>query len=166
MDDAGLIYVTGSTYSPAFPTTPGAFDTTCGTDGNCNRRKDVFVSQLEPAGNGAGDLRYSTYLAGNYYENFWGDSDIALASNGDVVVTGDSGSDQEFPITPDAFDPTPDTNSGQAFVTRMRLAGSGTGDLVYSTFVGGSGGDEGVAVALDQDDRIYVVGNTLSLIHI
>jgi uncharacterized repeat protein (TIGR01451 family) len=162
VDEAGLIYVTGSTGSPAFPTTPGAFDTTCGTDGNCNQRKDVFVSQLDPAGNGTADLRYSTYLGGNYYENFWGDSDIALAPNGDVVVTGDSGSDQGFPITPDGFDPTPDTNRGQAFVARMRLAGSGTEDVVYSTFVGGSGGDEGVAVALDQDGRIYVVGNTRS----
>jgi uncharacterized repeat protein (TIGR01451 family) len=160
VDEAGLIYVTGSTGSPTFPTTPGAFDRTCGTDGNCNLRKDVFVSQLDPAGNGAADLRYSTYLGGNYYENFSSSGDIALATNGEVVVTGESSSDQGFPLTLDAFDPTPDTNSGQAFVTRMRLAGSGTGDLVYSTFVGGSGGDEGVAVALDQDDRIYVVGNT------
>lgn len=162
VDEAGSIYVTGSTGSPVFPTTPGAFDTTCGTDGNCNQRKDVFVSRLDPAGNGTDDLRYSTYLGGNFFENFLTDSDIALASNGDVVVTGQSGSDQGFPLTPDAVDPTPDTNSGQAFVTRLRLAGSGTGDLVYSTFVGGSGGDEGVAVTLDQDGRIYVVGNTRS----
>ncbi len=36
----GDALVTGSAGSPNFPTTPGAFDRTCGTDGLCNR---VFV---------------------------------------------------------------------------------------------------------------------------
>jgi uncharacterized repeat protein (TIGR01451 family) len=160
VDSAGLIYATGSTASPDFPTTSGALDTTCGTDGNCNSRKDVSVSKLNPAGSGQADLLYSTYLGGNYFENFFSDGDIALGSDGDVYVTGQSGSDQEFPLTSDAYDATPDPDSGDAFVTRLRLQGNNADDLVYSTFVGNAGRDEGIAIALDGDDRVYVAGNT------
>ena len=40
-------YVTGSTHSGNFPTTAGAFDRTCGTDGICNDdQDDVFVTRF------------------------------------------------------------------------------------------------------------------------
>jgi hypothetical protein len=63
-----VAYVTGRTESPNFTTTPGAYDTSCGTDGNCNgssgNKRDVLVAKLNPAGAGAVDLVYSTYLGG------------------------------------------------------------------------------------------------------
>ncbi len=56
----------------------GAFDTDCGTDGNCNpdptsgfRQSDAFVAKLNPLGSA---LIYSTYLGGSE-----GDSGIGLA---------------------------------------------------------------------------------------
>src|SRR5439155_7519706 len=55
VDTNGAAYVTGVTASPDFPTTPGAFQTT-GLD------EDVFVTKLNPAGNG---LVYSTLLSGD-----------------------------------------------------------------------------------------------------
>jgi hypothetical protein len=43
----GFTLVAGSTHSPNFPTTPGAFDRTCGTDGICNDDlNDVFVTRF------------------------------------------------------------------------------------------------------------------------
>ncbi len=57
-------YVAGHTSSFDFPTTPGAYDRTCGSDGTCNRRPDnlvyddAFVTKLNAAGK---DLLYSTY---------------------------------------------------------------------------------------------------------
>jgi hypothetical protein len=40
------IFVTGFTASPNFPTTTGAAQTKCGTDGNCNALSDAFVTKL------------------------------------------------------------------------------------------------------------------------
>ena len=163
LDEQRHVYVCGKTYAPGFPTTPGALDTTCGTDGDCNLRTDFFLSQLDPAGNGAADLRYSTFLGGDLWEGFYGECDLALGTDGDVYVTGDTSSTDGFPITPDAYDPSGDRSWGDAFVVRLRPQGHGAADLVYGTYVGGSyteGG--GTALALDEDDRVYVVGETQS----
>ncbi len=162
LDRANQVYISGKTDAPDFPTTLGAFDTTCGTDGNCNDRNDLFVSKLSLAGDGEADLLYSTFLGGNYWENFQGVSDIALDANGDVYVTGDTGAGEGFPITPDAYDSTPDTDWGQAFVVRLRLQGNGADDVVYGTYVGGSYIEGGAAIALDEDGRVYVTGVTRS----
>ena len=66
VDALGYVYVAGSTVSVDFPTTSGAFDTACGTDGLCNSpswpRADVFVAKLSPDGS---SLVYSTYLGGS-----------------------------------------------------------------------------------------------------
>ena len=66
VDSAGNAYVTGATGSTDFPTTPGAFQTTC-NGGNYCAKYDAFVSKLNPTGSA---LVYSTYLGGNSYE-YW-----------------------------------------------------------------------------------------------
>ncbi len=159
----GEVYVAGETGSPDFPTTAGAFDSTCGTDGNCNSRTDFFLSRLNPAGNGEADLRYSTFIGGNYFEGFQGDSDIALGPAGDVYIGGDSSSTEGLPITDDAFDSDGDSGGGDIFVVRLRPQG-GNGDLVpvYGTFVGGYSSEAGEALALDEDGRVYGAGFTRS----
>jgi uncharacterized repeat protein (TIGR01451 family) len=162
LDSANRVYVCGKTGAPSFPITPGAFDATCGSDGNCNARSDFFVSKLNLGGNGSADLVYSTFLGGNLWEGFYGECDIALGTNGDVYVTGDTGS-TDFPVTADAYDLTQDGAWGDAFVARLRLQGQGAADLIYGTYVGGSyveGG--GTAIALDEQNRVYVVGETNS----
>ncbi|HUP71174.1 MAG TPA: SBBP repeat-containing protein [Acidimicrobiales bacterium] len=74
VDAAGVAYVTGATTSNDFPTTPNAYDDTCGTrdDEKCDFSthnetevyiaSDAFVTALDPAGSG---LVYSTYLGGS-----------------------------------------------------------------------------------------------------
>ncbi|MCD6344393.1 MAG: SBBP repeat-containing protein, partial [Anaerolineae bacterium] len=158
LDAAGHAYVCGTTSAPNFPTTSGAFDTTCGIDGNCNGGfTDVFISKLNPGGNGSADLLYSTFLGGKYQDE---GADIAIGANGDVYVTG-KGVSEGFPITPDAYS----SNVNQffdVFVTRLRFQGAGADDVVYSTAVGSTGNDKGTAMVLDEDDRVYVVGETIS----
>jgi hypothetical protein len=143
VDQAGSAHVSGATLSSDFPTTPGAFDT------SFNGFFDAFVTKLNPAGSG---LVYSTFLGGAGYDRGEG---IALDSLGDAYLTGITGS-KAFPITPDAFDPSYN-DSADAFVTRLSADGRG---LVYSTYLGGTGWDEGRGIAVDQGGDAYLTGPT------
>jgi hypothetical protein len=87
LDAAGNAYVTGTTDSPDFPTTPGAFQTTCGGGGG------GFVSELNAAGSA---LLYSTYLCGG------GGDGVAFDASSNIYVTGLTYS-SSFPTTPGAF---------------------------------------------------------------
>lgn len=83
VDAQGSAYITGTTQSPVFPTTPGAFTT--------SNFGGAFVTKLDPSGS---SLVYSTFLNGT------GDSNglsIALDSAGNAHITG-STSTNDFPV--------------------------------------------------------------------
>jgi len=157
VDTANNAYVTGWTQSGGvtpFPTdpTPGALDATF------NGVRDAFVSKFDPTLVGAASLLYSTFLGGNGSDEGRG---IAVDAALRAYVTGvtDSGAVTPFPTTAGAFDET--GNGGtDAFVTRLNVAGSA---LEYSTFLGGTLGDEGNAIAVDAAENAYVTGETASL---
>jgi len=152
VDAAGVVYLTGSTWSADWPTTAGAYDTTYNGNG------DAFVSKLSPTGNGAADLLYSTYLGGGWVD---GSRAIAVDDAGDIYVTGKTYS-SDFPVAPGAFQSAL-IDSADVFVTRLRPQGAGQADLVYSTFLGGYGVDRGRNIAVGQDETVYVAGQTRSL---
>jgi HYDIN/CFA65/VesB-like, Ig-like domain/Beta-propeller repeat/Cep192 domain 4/Abnormal spindle-like microcephaly-assoc'd, ASPM-SPD-2-Hydin len=152
---SGNVFVAGQTVSTNFPTTPGAFNTKCGTDGNCNgNTSDAFVSKLALAGGGSSDLLYSTYLGGSGGDEA---KAIAVDSSGNVFVTGDTLS-ADFP-TKAAFQPSFGGGT-DGFVAKIKPAGAGPADLVYSTYLGGSDEDQGNAVAVDALGDAYVAGMT------
>jgi hypothetical protein len=160
VDAAGDAYVAGQSYSADFPVTQGAFQTT----NNCvaNECANAFVTMLNPAGTA---LVYSTYLGGSGGNRvgFMGDVGTAIAVDtlGDAYLTGQAGS-ANFPVTSGAFQPTNHalTNEGSnAFVTKLNPTGTA---LVYSTYLGGSGGDTGSAIAVDSQPSVYVAGRTAS----
>jgi hypothetical protein len=170
VDNAGSVYVVGNTNAQDFPTTPGAFDRTCGTDGTCDfvpgfgSPGDAFISKLNLDGNGAADLVYSTFLGGNYLDAD-DDADIAVDAEGDVYVTGDTGwnsnlgANNDFPTTPGAVDST-FNGFNDLFVTRLSPDGNGADDLVYSTMLGGPEPDNGIGIAVSAPGNVYVVGVT------
>jgi hypothetical protein len=140
-DSAGDAYVIGGTSSANFPTTPGAFQTTYGGNG------DAFVTEFNPTGSA---LVYSTYLGGSSGD---GGSGIAVDSAGNAYVTGGTSS-TDFP-TMNPLQPTL-AGSGDAFVSEFNSTGSA---LVYSTYLGGSGGSSGSGIAVDSSSSAYVTGS-------
>jgi uncharacterized protein (TIGR03437 family) len=159
IDAAGSVYVTGRTTSADFPTKnpyQGA--------SNKGSNSSVFVAKFSPDGS---SLVYSTILSGIGVD--YADA-IAVDSSGNAYVTGNTNSN-DFPVTSGAYQtlcsPSPSNPPGtvtkascytnnSAFVTKLNPAGTG---LVYSTFLGGYGGSEGTAIAVDSAGRAYVAGN-------
>jgi VCBS repeat-containing protein len=101
------------------------------------------------------ELVYSTYLgADNGTDRANG---IAVDSSGNAYVTGMTVSDN-FP-TVNPFQATNKSPDGTVFVTKFNATGTA---LVYSTYLGGSGGDAGEAIAVDSAGSAYVTGWTCS----
>jgi hypothetical protein len=158
VDAAGNAYIVGTTYSSDFPTTAGAFDRTLAPP------NDVTVSKLNPTGTA---LVWSTYMggtptalpAGNGSDPWEFGRAIAIDGSGNVYVTGQTTS-SNFPITKGAFRTTLHVNpfdATDAFVTKLNPSGS---QLIYSTFLGGSGLDDALAITVDNTGSAYVTGET------
>ncbi len=142
VDSSGDAYVTGATTSFDFPTTSGAFQTD-------NEDGGAFVAKLNATGSA---LVYSTCLGNN------GDSGngIAVDSAGDAYVTGTT-SLNDFPTTAGAFQTVREGFYATAFVTKLNAAGSA---LIYSTYLGGNGYDQGNGIAVDSAGDAYITGTT------
>jgi Beta-propeller repeat/Abnormal spindle-like microcephaly-assoc'd, ASPM-SPD-2-Hydin len=157
---ASRIYLTGSTTSSDFPTTAGALQTIYA--GGSSTYGDAYLAVVNPAGNGASDLNYSTYLGGSNQELGWA---LAVDTLGYVYVTGSTMS-TNFPVTPSAFQSAlggvGNITIGDGFLAKINPAGLGSSDLMYSTYFGGITDDRGESVAVDPLGFAYVVGWTTS----
>jgi hypothetical protein len=100
-------------------------------------------------------LAYSTYLGVSDGDAGFG---IAVDSSGNAYVTGITNS-SNFPITAGALQPTFGGGGTDAFVSKLNNTGSA---LLYSTYLGGSGSDEGHGIAVDSSGNAYVTGITTS----
>jgi len=144
VDSSGAAYVCGETWSADFPVTSGALKSSV-------KGKTIayaFVTKLAPSG---AALVWSTYLGGSSADSAAG---IAVDASGRAHVVGRTVSNN-FPLA----SPTQDARAGgqDAFVSVLDSDGSG---LVFSTYLGGSGNDEGRAIAVGEGDTVYVAGLT------
>jgi hypothetical protein len=99
-------------------------------------------------------LMYSTYLGGSNTDFGYA---IAVDQVGNAYVTGTTES-TDFPLT-NAYQSSGDTTYGNAFVTKINASGSAK---IYSTYLGGSSFDQGLAIAADSSGNAYVAGWTSS----
>jgi len=161
VDSSGDAYVTGLAVSDNFPVTAGAFQTVNKSSPNGNA--NAFVAKINPSGTA---LLYSTYLGGSATDEGNG---IAVDASGDAYVTGLATS-TNFPVTAGAFQTVASGIQGNAFVTKLNPAGT---QLVYSTYLGGSGAngfyfdglsvtDAGAAITVDSSGYAYVTGFSTS----
>jgi len=97
---------------------------------------------------------YSTYLGGSAEDIGYG---IAVDNSGSAYVVG-STSSTNFPL----HSPVQGTYGGRrdAFLTKFNPTGTA---LVYSTYLGGSGSDDGFGIAVDNSGNAYVAGITFSV---
>jgi hypothetical protein len=147
VDGTGSAYVAGATYSTTFPGVTGGSiqPANAGQD-------DAFVTKLDAAGTA---IVYSTFLGGNQEDFAYG---IAVDAAGDAYVTGATESPTFPGVTASSLQPAPG-GSFDAFVAKLDAAGR---SLVYSTFLGGTGSDVGVGIAVDAAGNAYVTGFTSS----
>jgi hypothetical protein len=151
LDSAGNAYITGSTTSSDFPTQGNPVQPTYG-----GGQHNAFVAKFDTTqASGPDTLLYSTYLGGG------GDDigrAIAVDATGDAYVTGSTSSSgpTPFPTTPDALQPALGGDfATNMFVTEVNVVGS---ELVYSSYFGGSGDDEGQGIAVDNSGDVYIAG--------
>jgi hypothetical protein len=149
LDSSGNVYAVGKTSSIDFPTSSSPLQATVAGG---------FVTKLNPAGTGASDLKFSTYLGGGT-DDFASAVAVASGSSPNVYVTG-STSSASFPTAPaGVIQPHNGGGSSDAFVAVMNSTGSA---YVYFTFLGGTDTDIGNGIAVDSSGNAYVTGQTAS----
>lgn len=144
------VCVVGNTISPDFPTVSNSYSTTKPGPGG---DRDGFLLCIGLSGN---PPTYSTYIGGSSTDEALA---VAVDGSGAFYVTGFTWS-SNFPLR-NAYD---NSKGGtvDAFVLKINPARNGANDLVYSTFLGGSGDEQGYGIAVDAAGRAYVVGQTFS----
>jgi hypothetical protein len=147
------------------PTNPATCPTTDANNVPLTNR-DAFVAKFAPVTNASNafTLSYSTYLGGTGDDIGYG---IATDSSGDAFVTGATGStDFRSTGTSGAFQPAYGGGATDAFLVKLNpFTPSGTtGNVMlgYFTYLGGSGGDVGLGVALVSTTDARITGYTNS----
>src|SRR5207245_1140495 len=111
---------------------------------------DAFVTKLNVAGS---SLVYSTFLGGQTgQDGSDGGTGIAVDTAGNAYVTGGTVT-SDFPVV----NPLQSFGGvGDAFVTTLDPVGS----TLFSSYLGGSNSEEGLAIAVDSAGNAYVTGFT------
>ncbi len=143
VDDNGSVYVAGDTDSIDFPVTNSFWSTLTGG-------VDIFVCRIDPSGT---SLLYSTYIGGSGNDF---SPHINVDSLGQVQLACITMS-QDFP-TKNSFD---NLLNGTTDVVALGLSQSGN-ELIYSTYLGGSGSEYSVSCTVDTGNKLILAGDTTS----
>lgn len=166
LDANGNIYIIGFTRSrdllltpPASPQNYGVFQSSfagSGGTGGFHTGGDIFVAKLSPAQRGAagsfsgGSLLASTYIGGTLGD---GPQGIGVDGAGNVYLSGGSISG-DFPTSANAFQSA--KKAGEDIIAVTLSADFRT--LLYGTYLGSAGLDEGRTLWADSDGKFYVAG--------
>ncbi|MBI3983788.1 SBBP repeat-containing protein, partial [Candidatus Microgenomates bacterium] len=146
-DSQGNMHVAGQTRSDNFPVA-NAIQPAFGGGPVVG---DAFIAKLNALGS---ELIFSTYLGGSADDLAWG---ITLDNSGNAYVTGSTTS-TNFPIS-NATQAVFGGGISDAFVSILNPVGS---TLIYSSFLGGNGGEYGYSVGVDVSGDLLIAGSTSS----
>ena len=142
VDNGGNSYVAGVTSSTDIPVS-SALQTQSGGSA------DTVVAKINPTGTA---FIYATYLGGASTDSGRG---IAVDGVGNAYVIGTTYS-SNFPLKNPLQSFMPSfTNGGAIFVTKINAGGDA---LIYSTYLGGTGSNDGNAIAVDSVGNAYLTG--------
>ncbi len=154
VDANGYVYITGQAFGGAQPfyVTPNRCQAAFRGGG------DAFLMKINPAGTGASDVVYSTYLGGNSPEYFMS---LRVDANGLCYIAGRTRSPANFPITANAFQSSysggsPNGNDGFLIVVNPNISGSA--GLLYGTYLGTSDDELISDISVDANGLIHAVG--------
>ncbi len=142
LDSEGNVYLTGNTSSVDFPLQNPLQSERYSVD--------VFVTKMNPS---LSSLIYSTYIGGSNPDV---GAKVVVDNLGNAYVTGYTDS-SDFPLKDagqNAFG-----GSRDAFMLKLGPLGN---ELLYSTYIGGLGYDQGYGIAVDSLGNTYVCGFTMS----
>jgi hypothetical protein len=137
----GSIVLAGVTSSADLP----------GAQGSLSGGHDGFVAKLNASGSSFDFVRY---IGGNDRDRI---IDRVVDSAGRLILVGDTGS-RNFPVTAGALQSTFGGGANDAVVVVL----DSSGDILYSTYLGGSGDDWVRGVTIGPDGALYLVGATTS----
>ncbi len=136
------VIITGYTVSTSNIATTGAYQTTLSD-------QDSFIAEFDYQGN----RLWATYFGGTYSERNYA---AALDSNDNIYIVGNTTSIIGM-ATNGAFQQYI-ASGDDAFIAKF----SNTGQLMWSTYYGGNQHELITTVTVDDSNKIYVTGHTLS----
>jgi hypothetical protein len=151
LDAVNNIYICGQTFSLDLPITSNAFDPVGKSVGEYNC--DGFIAKISMDGS---KLLYSTYVSGSNPDTIF---DMAVDGSGTMYLAGFTCS-PDIEITSNAFDKTFNSLEGVDDGILMKIASSG--ELLYSSYLGGSDLDVFEKILLDNQNNIYLLGVSAS----
>jgi PKD repeat protein len=151
VDPKGDIFVTGDTKSTANIATTGAFQTTM-----AGTYHDPFLVKFSSAGSRV----WGTYFGGTGNDRATRNG-MAVDAAGNVYITGTNNTaNNSWITTPGCYQST--NLSTSAYDEPFAAKFSTTGTLIWGTYYGGTLHDQGIAIALDKSNNVYLTGNATS----
>ena len=160
LDTSANAYVSGTTTSAQdagfdFPSTPGSLQTAP------KATNQFFFSKLDTSIPGSTSMVYSTYIGGSNPSNGTATGGgIAVDSSGNAYVTGGTNF-TDMPLL-NAYQSSP-KGGLDVYAAKINPVAATGAQLIYGTYIGGSGNDIGYGIAVDNTSNTYITGSTDTL---
>lgn len=145
LDQQGSVYIVSPSQSDDYPVSFNAFQR------NFGGAQDGVVTKLR---SDLTDIYWSSYLGGSRDDAAYG---IVVNEAQEVYITGGTES-FDFPVTNDAVFSTYRGGRSDGFIIHLNPAGS---EIMHSSYIGTTEYDQAFLVQLDQDENVYLLGQSL-----